>query len=52
VAVHRALIDAGVWIIEGLDLTAVPPGPCELICLPLELVGADGAPARAIVRPA
>ena len=50
-AVHHALIDAGIWIIEGLDLTHVPAGPCELVCLPIKLAGADGAPARAIVRP-
>src|SRR5262249_6212553 len=35
VDVHRALLDAGVWIIEGLDLTHVPVGACELICLPI-----------------
>jgi arylformamidase len=50
-AVHHALLDAGIWIIEGLDLTNAPPGPCELICLPLKLTGSDGAPARAILRP-
>jgi arylformamidase len=49
--VHRALIDAGIIIIEGLDLTRVPPGPCDLVCLPLKITHADGAPARAIVRP-
>jgi arylformamidase len=49
--VHRALIDAGIIIIEGLDLTAVPAGPCDLVCLPLKIADADGAPARAIVRP-
>jgi arylformamidase len=49
--VHRALIDAGVWILEGLDLTAVPAGPCDLLCLPLKLAGLDAAPARAFVRP-
>lgn len=52
VPVHHTLIDAGVWIIEGLDLTAAPEGACELVCLPIKLVGADGAPARAIIRPA
>lgn len=51
VAVHHALLEGGVWIIEGLDLTHVPAGPCDLICLPLKIDGADGAPARAIVRP-
>jgi arylformamidase len=51
VAVHRALLEAGVWIIEGLDLSRVQPGPCDLVCLPLKVLGGDGAPARAIVRP-
>ncbi|HEY6056738.1 MAG TPA: cyclase family protein [Candidatus Limnocylindrales bacterium] len=48
---HRALLDAGVVILEGLDLRAIPPGPYDLVCLPLRLVGSDGAPARAILRP-
>ena len=51
VEVHHALIDAGVWIIEGLDLSKVPEGPCELLCLPMKIAGSDGAPARALVRP-
>jgi arylformamidase len=50
-SVHHALLNAGIWIIEGLDLSRVPEGPCELICLPLKLLDGDGAPARAIVRP-
>jgi arylformamidase len=49
--VHRALLGAGVWVIEGLDLSRVPPGPCDLVCLPLKIAGSDGAPARVIVRP-
>jgi arylformamidase len=49
-SVHHALLKAGIWIIEGLNLSRVPPGPCELICLPLKLLDGDGAPARAIVR--
>ena len=48
--VHRALLEAGVWIIEGLDLSRVTEGSYELACLPLKLVGADGAPARAALR--
>jgi arylformamidase len=51
VAVHRALMTAGIWIIEGLDLSQAPEGLCDLVCLPLKLVGSDGAPARAILRP-
>jgi arylformamidase len=50
-AVHRALLDAGVWIIEGLCLGRIARGDYELICLPLRLVGRDGAPARAMLRP-
>jgi arylformamidase len=48
---HLALLAAGVIPLEGLDLRAVEPGPYELHCLPLRLVGSDGAPARAILVP-
>jgi arylformamidase len=48
---HVALLGAGVVILEGLDLRAVSPGPVDLLCLPLRLVGSDGVPARALVRP-
>jgi arylformamidase len=47
---HLALLGAGVWVIEGLDLTAISPGEYELNCLPLLLRGADGAPCRALLR--
>ena len=46
---HRVLLGAGVVVVEGLDLSAVEPGSYELYCLPLKLVGSDGAPARAIL---
>ena len=46
---HRVLLEAGVVILEGLDLSAVDPGPYRLICLPLRLAGAEGAPARAVL---
>lgn len=49
---HLALLHAGIWIIEGLDLSLVPPGRYDLVCLPLRIDGAEGAPARALVRPA
>jgi arylformamidase len=49
-AVHRALLAAGIWIVEGLDLGAAPPGRYDLCCLPLRLVGAEGAPARVALR--
>jgi arylformamidase len=49
--IHQILLTAGVWIIEGLDLSAVRAGPYEMICLPVKLHDSDGAPARAILRP-
>lgn len=48
---HRALLSAGIWIIEGLHLEKVESGGYDLICLPLLVTGADGAPARALLRP-
>ena len=45
----RTLLAAGVVIVEGLDLREVVPGDYLLICLPLKLAGADGAPARAVL---
>lgn len=51
VEVHRTLLGAGIWILEGLNLSHVRPGAYELLCLPLRIFQSDGAPARAIVRP-
>jgi arylformamidase len=50
VETHRALLEAGIWVIEGLDLSEVKPGEYELICLPVKIERSDGAPARAILR--
>jgi GH15 family glucan-1,4-alpha-glucosidase/kynurenine formamidase len=50
VETHRALLEAGIWVIEGLDLSRVKPGEYELICLPVKIERSDGAPARAILR--
>jgi arylformamidase len=47
---HLTLLEADIVILEGLRLTDVPPGKYELFCLPLKLVGSDGAPVRAILR--
>lgn len=46
---HRELLGAGVVPVEGLDLRKIAPGAYTLICLPLDLVGSDGAPARTIL---
>jgi len=47
---HTTLLEAGVVIVEGLDLAGVPAGDYELLCLPLKLKGVDGAPARVFLR--
>lgn len=48
---HLNLLGSGIWIIEGLDLSKVPAGDYELVCLPLKILNSDGAPARAALRP-
>ena len=45
-----ALLGAGIWVIEGLELSEVELGEYELICLPVKIERSDGAPARAILR--
>lgn len=50
VETHQALLEAGIWVIEGLDLSRVEPGEYELVCLPIKVERSDGAPARAILR--
>jgi arylformamidase len=47
--VHRALLAAGVIIVESLALAGVAPGAYELTCLPLRIAGCDGAPARVVL---
>jgi arylformamidase len=47
---HRALLSQGVVIIEGLNLSDVEPGMYEMYCLPLRVAGADGAPARVVLK--
>jgi arylformamidase len=49
-ATHLILLGAGVVVVEGLNLAAVEQGEYDLLCLPLRLVGAEGAPARAVLR--
>ncbi|HEX8176090.1 MAG TPA: cyclase family protein [Pyrinomonadaceae bacterium] len=49
---HMELLSHQVVIVEGLNLSDVPPGDYELICLPLRIASGtgDGAPARAVLR--
>ena len=46
---HEIMLEAGIVIVEGLDLTEVSQGRYTLYCLPLKLKDSDGAPARAIL---
>ena len=46
---HKTLLSRGVVIVEGIDLSDVPPGKYQLYCLPILLQGIDGAPARAVL---
>jgi arylformamidase len=46
---HRTLLEAGVVILEGLDLSEVEPGEYTLVCFPLKIAGGDGAPTRAVL---
>jgi arylformamidase len=48
-AAHHALLAAGVVPVEGLDLREADPGLYELLCLPIKVVGSDGAPARVVL---
>jgi arylformamidase len=49
---HITLLSRNVVIVEGLNLSDVPDGDYELICLPLRIAAGagDGAPARVVLR--
>ncbi len=44
--VHRTLLEKSIVIVEGVDLRGVEPGDYFIVCAPLKVVGAEGAPAR------
>jgi arylformamidase len=50
VETHQIMLGAGIWVIEGLNLSEIKPGYYDLICLPVKIEGADGAPCRAVLR--
>ncbi len=47
--VHHTLLDAGIVVIEGLEMTDVEAGDFFLVCLPLKIANGDGGPARAVL---
>jgi arylformamidase len=46
---HRTLLERGIVIVEGLDLSQIEAGIYDFRCLPVRLAGLDGAPARAVL---
>jgi len=46
---HMILLDRGIVLLENIDLRQVVPGTYELICLPMKIIGTDGAPVRAVL---
>jgi len=47
--VHHTLLDAGIVVIEGLEMPDVKAGDYFLACLPLKIANGDGGPARAVL---
>jgi arylformamidase len=47
---HMPLLEAGIVLVEGLDLSEVPPGQYEIFCGALKVKDGDGAPARVLLR--
>ena len=49
---HLTLLSNNVVIVEGLNLSEIPAGDYELICLPLRIAegAGDGSPARVVLR--
>ena len=48
---HKILLGAGIWLLEGLNLSTVNPGNYNLICLPLKIMQTEGSPVRAVLQP-
>ncbi len=46
---HTTLMHANISIFEGLRLKHVDPGIYLLVCLPLNIIGMEAAPARAVL---
>lgn len=46
---HQVLLEAGIPVLENLELESAAPGNYWLIALPLKIPGAEAAPVRAIL---
>lgn len=49
-SVHKILLDAGIVVLEGLNLAEATAGTYELICMPLKIENCDGSPVRAVLK--
>jgi len=49
--VHGVVLEAGIAVVEGLDLTDVQPGLYDMLGLFLALPSREAAPARVLLRP-
>ena len=47
---HQVLLKNEIVIVEVLNLTGIPEGNYEMICLPIKIEGAEAAPARVLLR--
>lgn len=47
--VHRILLNGGIPVVEGVNLSGIPPGEYQFICLPMKLKDGNGAPVRALL---
>lgn len=47
---HTSILEKNIPIIEGINLNYVGAGHYELICLPINFIGVEGGPVRAILR--
>ncbi|MFQ5471551.1 MAG: cyclase family protein [Dehalococcoidia bacterium] len=47
--VHETLLEHNVVIVEWVDLRGVSAGSYQMVCAPLLVVGAEGAPARVLL---
>jgi len=47
--VHRILLEKNVAILEGTNLANVVEGEYQLICFPIKIANAEGAPVRAVL---
>lgn len=50
IEVHNHLLGAGIWIIEGLYLGQISAGLFDMICMPVKIKDADGAPCRVLLK--